>query len=48
MSNKRKENEKKSESNTNNSSTEKLKTVFVLGDSMLKKLNGYLLKKGND
>ena len=39
----RKANDKKNKSNDNNSSKGKPKTVYVLGHSMVKKLNGYLL-----
>ena len=42
--NKRKENDK-CKSNSNNNSMEKPKIVYVLGDSMLEKLNDYLLAK---
>ena len=42
--NKRKENDK-CKSNSNNNSMEKPKIVYALGDSMLEKLNDYLLAK---
>ena len=43
--NKRKGNYKKSKSNNNNTLIEKLKIALVLGDSMLKKLDGCILSK---
>ena len=41
----RNQNDKKNKNNYNNSSLEKPKTSSLLGNSMLKKLNGYLLTK---
>lgn len=41
----RNKNDKKNKSNNNNSSKGKPKTVYVLGYSMVKKLNGYLPQK---
>ena len=42
---KRKANDKKEKNNVNDITKEKQETVHILGDSMVKKLNGYLLTK---
>ena len=42
---KRKANDKKEKNNVNDITKEKQETVYILGDSMVKKLNGYLLTK---
>ena len=42
---KRKANGKKEKNNVNDITKEKQETVYILGDSMVKKLNGYLLTK---
>ena len=42
---KRNENDRNNKNNENKSQREKLKTIYILGDSMVKKLNGYLLTK---
>ena len=42
---KRKTNDKKEKNNVNDITKEKQETVYILGDSMVKKLNGYLLTK---
>ena len=42
--NKRHKHDKKTKSGENDVPTEKQKIVYILGDSIIKKLNGYLLK----
>ena len=42
---KQKANDKKEKNNVNDITKEKQETVYILGDSMVKKLNGYLLTK---
>ena len=42
---KRKANGKNEKNNVNDITKEKQETVYILGDSMVKKLNGYLLTK---
>ena len=41
----RKANDKKEKNNVNDITKEKQETVYILGDSMVKKLNDYLLTK---
>ena len=45
---KRKASDKKEKNNVNDIIKEKQETVYILGDSMVKKLNGYLLTKNGD